>query len=121
MRFLLTLSLLVWLATASAESLRLLIQRSPLAGSQYYALDACWQQIKVGDRLELIREKDNSHDRNAIRVEWQGHKLGYVPRHENRVIAGALDAGEPLSARVSSISDNENPWQRVAFEVFIEL
>ncbi|MFZ2269768.1 MAG: HIRAN domain-containing protein [Azonexus sp.] len=121
MRFLLTLSLLGWLATASADSIRLLIQRSPLAGSQYYALDACWSRIRVGDRLDLIREPDNRHDRQAIRVEWQGHQLGYVPRRENRVIAGAMDAGEPLSARVSSISDNENPWQRVAFEVFIEL
>jgi hypothetical protein len=44
-----------------------------------------------------------------------------VPRAHNRVIAAAMDAGEQLSARVSSINDNKNPWQRVAFEVFMEL
>jgi len=121
MRFLLTISLLGWLAMAQAESIRILVQNSPLAGSQYYAVDQFWSEIKVGDALELIREPDNKHDRNAIRVEWHGHKLGYLPRKENRVVAAAMDAGDRLSARVSSMSDNKNPWQRVAFEVFVEL
>jgi hypothetical protein len=121
MRLLLTISLFLWLAMAHAESVRILVQSSPLAGSQYYALGEFWQEIKVGDGLDLIREPDNRHDRNAIRIEWRGHQLGYVPRAENRVVAAALDAGEHLSARVSSLSDNKNPWRRVAFEVFIEL
>lgn len=121
MRLLLTLSLLGYLASAAGASIEMQIQRSPLAGSQYYALGEFWRQIKVGDRLDLIREPDNRYDPNAIRVEWHGHQLGYVPRAENRVIAAAIDAGERLSGRVSSIGDNENPWQRVAFEVFIEL
>lgn len=121
MRFLLTISLLGWLAMAQAESIRILVQNSPLAGSQYYAVDQFWSEIKVGDALELIREPDNKHDRKAIRVEWHGHKLGYLPRKENRVVAAAMDAGDRLSARVSSMSDNKNPWQRVAFEVFVEL
>ena len=121
MRFLLTISLALLLGTAHADSVRLLIQNSPLAGSQYYALDTFWDGIRVGDPLTLIREPDNRHDRNAIRVEWRGQKLGYVPRAENRVIAAALDAGDRLSARVSSLSDNKNPWLRVAFEVYLDL
>ena len=121
MRFLPTLSLLFWLGIAQAEGLRVLVQQSPLAGSQYYAFAEFWPQMRVGDRLELIREPDNRHDANAIRVEWQGHMIGYVPRAGNRVIAEALDAGERLSARLSSVSDNKNPWRRLAFEVFIEL
>ena len=121
MRFLLTLSLLVGLGSAQAEGVRALVQSSPLAGSQYYALSTAWQEIRAGDALTLIREPDNRHDANAIRVEWHGRKLGYVPRARNRVIAAAMDAGEHLTARVSSVSDNKNPWLRVAFEVFVEL
>jgi len=120
MRFLLTISLALLLGSAHADSVRLLIQNSPLAGSQYYALDTFWDGIRIGDPLTLIREPDNRHDRNAIRVEWRGRKLGYVPRAENRVIAAAMDAGDRLSAVLSSINDN-NPWLRVAFEVFVEL
>jgi len=121
MRFLLTISLAFWLTVAQADSIRMLVQNSPLAGSQYYAMEIFWSEIKVGDALALIREPDNKHDRNAIRVEWRGHKLGYVPRAQNRAVATAMDAGDKLTARVSSQSDNKNPWQRLAFEVFIEL
>ena len=67
MRFLLTISWLLLLGSANAESIRILVQSSPLAGSQYYAASAMWQEIQVGDALDLIREPDNRHDRNAER------------------------------------------------------
>ena len=76
MRLLLTLSLLLGLGSAQAEGVRVLIQQSPLAGSQYYALSSVSQEIRPGDALTLVREPDNRHDRNAIRVEWRGHQLG---------------------------------------------
>lgn len=121
MRFLLTLSLALWLHAAQADSVRLLVQSSPLAGSQYYALGVYWLELKVGDRLELIREPENRHDPQAIRIEWRGHKLGYVPRAENREIAAALDRGDKLVASISRLTEHPNPWRRVEFEVFIEL
>ena len=104
-----------------AESIGILVQNSPLAGSQYYAASAVWGDIRVGDRLTLIREPGNRHDRNAIRVEWQGHKLGYVPRAENRAAAQALDAGEKLEARVTRLRDDPDPWRRVEFSVHLIL
>ncbi|PKO92051.1 MAG: HIRAN protein [Betaproteobacteria bacterium HGW-Betaproteobacteria-10] len=121
MRFLLTISLLLLLGSARAESVRMLIQSSALAGSQYYAASEIWLQMKVGDRLELIREPDNRHDRNAIRVEWHGHKLGYLPRAENRAVAAAIDQGDPLVARIARLTAHPNPWRRVELEVFAEL
>ena len=121
MRFLLTISFLLFAQASTAESVRLLIQKSPLAGSQYYALGEHWLQMRVGDRLDLVREPDNRHDPRAIRIEWQGHKLGYVPRAENRVIARALDEGEKLSVRISRLTQHPDPWRRVEFEVLIDL
>ena len=121
MRFLLTISLIFWFSTAQAESVRILVQSSPLAGSQYYAVGEFWQQMQVGDTLELIREPENRHDPKAIRVEWRGHKLGYVPRAENRSVAAAMDQGDKLVARITKLTQHPNPWQRVAFEVFVEL
>jgi hypothetical protein len=108
-------------AVAQAESVRLLVQSSPLAGSQYYAVGEFWRQLQVGDELTLVREADNRHDRHAIRVEWRGHKLGYVPRTENRAVAAAMDQGERLVARIARLTEHPNPWRRVEFEVFIEL
>ena len=121
MRLLLTISLALWLGAAQAESIRVLVQSSPLAGSQYYAVGELWSQIRPGDRLRLVREADNRHDRNAVRVEWNGRQLGYVPRAENRAVARALDDGEPLEARVSKLRQDPDPWRRVEFEVFLIL
>ena len=121
MRFLLILSLALAPWMARADSIRLLVQSSPLAGSQFYAAGPLWNEMKVGDMLTLIREPDNRHDRRAIRVEWQGHKLGYLPRAENRAVAAAMDAGERVVGRISRLRDNADPWKRVEIEVFAEL
>ncbi len=106
---------------ACAESIKILVQSSPLAGSQYYSAAKMWNNIKPGDRLTLTREPDNRHDRNAVRVDWNGQQLGYVPRAENRAVARALDAGEKLEARVSVLRDDPDPWKRVEFEVYLIL
>ena len=104
-----------------AEAIRILVQRSPLAGSQYHALASVGAQIRIGDALVLTREPGNRHDRNAVRVDWQGQPLGYVPRSQNRALAQALDAGERLEARVSALRDDADPWRRVEFDVYLRL
>ena len=106
---------------ASAESIRILVQSSPLAGSQYYAVAEVWHLIRPGDHLTLEREPGNRHDRNAVRVVWNGQQIGYVPRAENRAVARALDAGEMLEARVARLRDDPNPWRRVEIEVYLRL
>ena len=118
------LALSIWLlaqSPASAESIKILVQSSPLAGSQYYSANRVWGEIRIGDRLSLAREPDNRHDRNAVRVEWKGQKLGYVPRAENRAVAQALDTGEQLEAKVSRLRDDPDPWRRIEFEIFLVL
>lgn len=104
-----------------AAGARLLIQSSPLAGAQYYAADTLWPSLRVGDPLTLVREPGNRHDPHAIRVEWQGQKLGYLPRAENRAVAEAMDQGERLVARIARLTAHDNPWRRVEIEVFVEL
>ncbi|MBS1191465.1 MAG: hypothetical protein H6R10_3257 [Rhodocyclaceae bacterium] len=121
MRFLLMLSLVLCAWGARAERVRVLVQSSPLAGSQYYALAEVWPRIKTGDPLVLAREAGNRHDARAIRVEWRGRKLGYLPRAENRIVAAALDGGDRLSARVSRLTDDPNPWRRLEVEIYVDL
>jgi class 3 adenylate cyclase len=122
-RFLLqsAIALLALAATAvPAQQVRLLVQSSPLAGFRYHDAPAVFAEIKPGDALALVREPANPHDPNAVRVEWQGRMLGYVPRAENAAVAWALDRGEPLRARVSKVREHPNPRMRVEFEVYIE-
>lgn len=106
--------------TAQGE-IRLLVQSSPLAGFRYYAGEARWQSMKEGQALTLVREPENIHDANAIRVEWQGEKLGYLPRRENRAVAAAMDAGDKVDARIAKLREHRDPWQRVLIDVFVVL
>jgi hypothetical protein len=94
---------------AAQVTARILVQNSPLAGFQYYQGKELWGQIKVGDALALIREPDNPHDPSAVRVEWNVHKLGYVPRRENEAVARQLDRGNRLQARIVRLTKHRDP------------
>ena len=107
-------------ATPAAQQVRLLVQSSPLAGFSHHRAPEVWQGMRVGDALTLAREPDNAHDALAISVQWQGHKLGYVPRARNAALAWAMDRGENLDARVSRLQPHRNPRKRVEFEVYVE-
>lgn len=109
---------------ASAEpgtNVKILLQNSPLAGFRYYEGKRLWQEMKVGDALQLTREPENSYDANAVRVDWRGEKLGYVPRADNAALARFMDRGSRAEARITRLKKSRNPWQRIEFEVYLDL
>lgn len=108
-------------ANAVGQEVRILVQSSPLAGFRYYAGETLWQEMKIGDELALVREPDNAHDANAVRVQWRGHKLGYLPRAENRAVAAELDRGAPVVARISALLQDRNPWKRLRVDIYVVL
>jgi len=98
---------------------RIELQRSAVAGFQYHQGEKLWASMSVGDELTLVREAENRYDNRAVRVEWQGHKLGYVPRAENASISHLLDNGQPLRAEIVVLQESHNPWDRVALAVHL--
>jgi len=118
---LLAAALLFMLAgAAQSQSVRFLVQSSALAGYRYHEAAALRHLLLVGDSLELVREPGNAHDPLAIRVEWRGRMLGYVPRKENDAIAIAMDRGETLHARISRLNVRGRRSQRLEFDVYVE-
>jgi hypothetical protein len=105
---------------AQAPTVRLLVQSSPLAGFRHHAAAEVWQELRVGDALELSREPDNPYDANAVCVSWRGRKLGYLPRRENATASWSLDRGQRLSARISRLAQHPNPARRIEVEVYVE-
>ena len=105
---------------AAAQETILVVQSSPLAGFRYHEAVEVWDELRVGDRLELARERDNPHDANAVSVSWRGRKLGYVPRYENAALAWGLDRGAAFAARVSRLAPDARPSRRLEFEVVAE-
>jgi hypothetical protein len=114
-----------WFACAGLEAAqpatRILLQSSPVAGFQFHEGKRLWDQLQVGDALMLVREPGNPHDARAVRVEWNGHMLGYVPRAENDAVARQLDRGNKLEARIVRLTRHRDPWKRIEFEVFLKL
>ncbi|MHB1429062.1 MAG: HIRAN domain-containing protein [Rhodocyclaceae bacterium] len=106
---------------AQAQTVKLLVQSSPLAGFQYHAGAALWEELGVGDALTLVREPQNPHDARAVRVEWRGRQLGYLPRAENEAVAAAMDRGERVEGRIAALLKHRNPWRRVRIEVYVVL
>jgi len=97
------------------------VQVSLAAGLRYHEAKAVWDQMRAGDSLTLAREPDNPYDANAVRVDWRGHKLGYVPRAENAALARQLDRGNPLSARITKLTQYRNHRKKLEFEVTLRL
>lgn len=93
------------------------LQTSPLAGFQYHQGETLWPQLAVGQPLQLVREADNRFDDRAVRIDWQGQKLGYLPRLDNAAVSQLLDRGERLEAVIVTLDQSSNPWDRVGVEV----
>ena len=115
--------LLVW-AVASAQersSSEIVVQISLTAGLRYHDAKAVWDQMKEGDTLALVREPENPYDGNAVRVEWNGHQLGYIPRTENAAVARQMDRGNKLAARITKLTTYRNHRRKLEVEVFLPL
>ena len=106
-------------APAQTVQARIVVQSSPLAGFRHYEAPNVWGELQAGDALVLVREPENAHDRNAVRVEWRGFKLGYVPHTQNEAVARMLDRGSALAARVSKVQSTRAPNRRIEFEIYM--
>jgi hypothetical protein len=108
-------AVLAWLGQPQSGPNVLLI--APVAGYQYHQGGTVEAEFQPNDVLTLTHERDNPHDPLAMRIDWQGVKLGYVPRPHNAEIAARLLAGEKLSARLAAFDEGAPPWERVVVEI----
>lgn len=81
--------------------------------------------LRVGDRVQLLREPANEHDANAIAVRMtDDRRLGYIPRAHNEILANLMDAGKYLYGTVEQINadpdDRDYPWKAVMIKVYME-
>ena len=104
-------------AKPKPEPKRIFIQRSPIAGAQYYDAPVIYSLAKHSDTLTLQREPRNPYDKRAVAIYWRNHKIGYIPRRENRIIAQMMDAGEDLQAQLAIVSTAYPQWADWEVEV----
>ena len=70
-----------------------------VAGRKYHEADEVWDKLKVGTQLQLVHDKENRHDPDAVAIMYTkpGDKrpycIGYVPSEDNETIAQLLEMG----------------------------
>ena len=99
----------------------ILVQKSPVAGFQYYEGKKLWKKLSLGDTLKLNREPNNAFDENAVEIYWKDRKLGYVPRVENTAVAQMMDQGHALTALITDKQKSWNPWECLTVEVWLQI
>jgi hypothetical protein len=84
------------------------LQISPVAGFQYHHGETLWPQLATGQSFTLIREPGNRFDQRAVRIDWQGEKLGYILAKDNAAVSQLLDRGETMSALIVGLKKNNS-------------
>ncbi|WP_052813340.1 HIRAN domain-containing protein [Desulfonatronum thioautotrophicum] len=94
-----------------------LLNRFTIAGFQYHDGPTLLHHLTPGQPLTLTAEPDNPFDPFAVRIDYQGRKLGYVPRSDNRHISRLLRKDVHVWCRVREVNGDEWPWRAVLVEV----
>ncbi len=108
-------------ARADEAVVHLVVRNSPLAGFLYNDGRLLWDHMRAGDALRLVHERDNPFDADAIRLEWNGRRVGYVPRRENSDLARQLDAGTVLEARITDLAKRRNGRHLISYDILVPL
>ena len=75
-------------------------------------------EIKAGDRLNLMRE-DNKYDEHAILIITEsGKKLGYVPEKDNIIFSRLMDAGKKLIAKIKNI-EKKGSFNQISIGIYL--
>lgn len=82
--------------------------------------DAILHGIAEGEDLTLICEPENPYDPTAVRIEWQGYHIGYVPKKEGEELKRLMHGEcEGYKAKLSIFNPDTDLWRM--FTVLVEV
>ncbi|KAF5064221.1 hypothetical protein DSECCO2_286490 [anaerobic digester metagenome] len=74
-------------------------------------------KIKPENKTQLKREPENKFGCDAIAVYTMRHKIGFIPRRHNPVIALMMDQQANVNATIAYVNKEEEGEGRVWVEV----
>ena len=106
----------------------------PVAGIGFHDIDDVWDELYVGAKIALVRERCNKYDRNAVAValadDYDGDPdgfdfnfiLGYIPRTCNSAIAAILDTGhgDIIEAEISEMNEHAPYPERLHITIYLK-
>ena len=90
-----------------------------VAGTSFRKLNDVEAALNKEVKLELKREPQNEYDHFAIALHFEKHKIGYIPREKNEVIARLMDAGKNFFATIQA-KEWEGNWLKVEVRVYLK-
>ena len=113
---------------------KILFMECPVAGIAFHDVDEIWDELEVGTKLALVRDKYNKYDKNAIAValvdDYEGDPdefdfdfiLGYIPKDKNQSLALFLDMGwqDMFEVEISSLKRYGSYSDRLHISIYIK-
>lgn len=93
-----------------------------IAGFSYWEGCMVMDRLKIGTKLELVREMDNRYDPYAVAIHFDGYKLGYIPRFENEQFCTLMDQGysNAFEARVQRVTPDNHMEHQIGVIVYLK-
>lgn len=93
-----------------------------IAGFTYWDGAEAWESLRIGSKLQLVREADNAFDPYAVAIYHDGMKLGFIPRGENHDISKYLDMGwdDLFEVRVQKLDPAAHTEHQVDVIVYVK-
>jgi len=85
-----------------------IVVKTKVVGVTYEGRQDIIEDLSEGDVLELIRNRNNAHDENAIAVFYHSDQIGFLCRELAARLAPLMDEGNEFCAVVSEITGGEN-------------
>ena len=87
--------------------------RGYVAGFQFHDGPELVDGMAPGESVTFVREPENRHDRHAVRIDYAGRKLGYVPRSVSEHVAHVMAERSSVPGVISAVDPEAVPWRAV--------
>ena len=106
-------------STPKSEKDQYIRKRMIIAGSSYCDASA-FEGLKVGSYFELESEPDNQYDKDAIKLVFNGQKIGYIAKADKLAFVTCLKLKRNIYGVITNI-DNEKFPTKYEYETWFDL
>ena len=82
-----------------------------IAGARY--LNIPYKELEIGSNLTLVKDQNNAHDKNAIKVLYEGKHIGYIHKNHIQEMFNKYSENESflIEVRLNSIDEANSRLQ----------
>ena len=87
------------------------IRKRMIVAGACYCDKVVLDRLAVGCYLDLVAEPDNPYDKDAVRLDFEGEKIGYVAMADRLPFVTCLKLGRGVYGVVTDIRDMDGRWE----------